>query len=236
MKSKTIKGYVLKTTAYQEDSLLIKVLTSDGLLTINGRHFQKVSNKNRSLGYIFNLCEFNIAFGKGYPFIVNGNIINNGLAILDDLSLYALVSLVNDMIVSNHYQEDIWEQYSNFYHHVLINKVVSTTLLVKDLLNIYGVIPYVDGCYLCNSNLIVGISNEGGLVCSDCLGSNDLIFSKEILKQFRAIIKLGYDHFDYLCDLNIDNKLLGLLVDYYQYHLSCHFKAYDFYKEVSNEK
>lgn len=230
-----INGIILETSAYQENDLLLKVLTKDyGLISLIGKGSQKMSSHNHYLP--FNLYEFLIDLkdNKTLFVIKSAKLINS---YYDDqkIKLLAFKNIIANALVKNKDELDSYD-YDNLYfileNFSERNMYCLGCLFFSRLLNKSGLLPFVDGCVECKTEKVIGISKQkGGFVCKNHAFEQDLLDVIR-LKKFRLMVKAKFENYDLVKEYDYDMFDFSLLVDFYLENSSISLPAYDFYKTL----
>lgn len=230
-----INGIILEVNAYQENDLLLKVLTRDhGLISLIGKGSQKMSAHNHYVP--FNLYEFLIDLKDNKTlYVIKGAKLLNSYYDDEKIKFLAFKNIIVNALIKNKDELD-QEDYDNMFF-ILDNFNEKTMyclgcLFFSRLLNKSGILPFVDGCVECGNEKVIGISKQkGGFVCKNHAYEQDLLDVIR-LKKFRLIIKAKFENYNLVKDYEYDLTDFSLLVDFYLENSYVSLPAYEFYKTL----
>ncbi|MCD7839749.1 MAG: DNA repair protein RecO, partial [Erysipelotrichaceae bacterium] len=111
-------------------------------------------------------------------------------------------------------------------------------LIVYLLFNIFilfhnGVSIYVDGCVVCNTSKVVGISlKHGGFVCKDHLEQEEIL-DVDTLKAFRHICKIPIDKANQLeISHQVIHQIIPIVDAFVDEYTGIHLKTSTFIKQI----
>lgn len=230
-----LQGIVLETNAYQENDLLLKVLTRDyGLISLIAKGSQKMSAHNHYVP--FSLYEFIIDLKENKTiFIPRGVKLIKSYYDDNKIKLLAFKNVLVNALLKNKEELDS-DDYDDFLFLLEKmneeNKYCLGSLFFSKLIKKSGISPVVDGCVECGEEKVIGLSKtKGGFVCKNHAIENDVLDVIR-LKKFRLIIKANFSHFDLVKDYEYDFIDFSLLVDFYLENSFVNLPAYEFYKHL----
>lgn len=230
-----IKGIIIRIRDYKDNDQLLDVLTSEyGVISLIARGTKKPKAKLHYL--ISSLYEFSFDYKENHTMfmIINSSLIKSYIA-YDDALMNAFISIFYEIIFkfkdfSNSETYDNLEFLLNNLSHS--NHLLLGSIFISYIMRINGIIPYVDGCVVCNKRRVVSISNDlGGFVCEEHSQSNPY-FDIELLKDFRIICKATYKDYEAIKGYKISEALFDALCQFFMYNSDVKLKSYEFYMRV----
>ena len=230
-----IKGIVIRIRDYKDNDQLLDVLTSEyGVISLIARGTKKPKAKLHYL--ISSLYEFSFDYKENHTMfmIINSGLIKSYIA-YDDALMNAFVSIFYEIIVKfkdflNSETYDNLEFLLNNLSHS--NYLLLGSIFISYIMKMNGIIPYVDGCVVCNKKKVVSISSDlGGFVCEEHSQGNPNL-DVELLKDFRIICKATYKDYEAIKDYKISEILFDTLCQFFMYNSDVKLKSYEFYTRV----
>ena len=234
-----IQGLILRVDAYKEVDALVKVLTPNEILTLYARGIYKKNSKNLRLVQPFSYCQLMIEQRKGMPLLLQGTTIKNYYRVQQNLEKSSACFVLHDCIrvvdsfifdsllevwnLANENQEDFYDWACYLMRYILI---------------LMGVRPYVDGCVSCQSTKVETLSiKEGGFLCPDCNHGQYSTWSVDSLRKYRALFKCEINNLDVLISkyiYTIDDFIF--LASWFEYYDQRLLNSLKFFKDIYNLK
>lgn len=194
------EGIIFKVQDYTENSRLLKVLTKDGIITINARGSQKLNSKDRILAQYLTLISFNDDKNSDFIYLNNGKLINDFSNIKKDYFITKKVNVIfevlNKVIIEK-------EHYNKIYELTL--DVLTSTNIIEGIISFMLKLTYILGYGMNFKNdgkLIKGFSiNEGSIVYENSLITPDLSYDETVI-----LLKLTYGNIKELEPLTLLEK------------------------------
>ncbi|MCR1809021.1 DNA repair protein RecO [Haploplasma modicum] len=194
------EGIIFKVQDYTENSRLLKVLTKDGIITINARGSQKLNSKDRILAQYLTLISFNDDKNSDFIYLNNGKLINDFSNIKKDYFITKKVNVIfevlNKVIIEK-------EHYNKIYELTL--DVLTSTNIIEGIISFMLKLTYILGYGMNFKNdgkLIKGFSiNEGSIVYENSLITPDLSYEETV-----TLLKLTYGNIKELEPLTLLEK------------------------------
>lgn len=199
------QGIVIANREYGEHDAMLHVLCENGaVFTIRAKGIQKVKSKNASACQLFTQSRFLLNFRDASPIqsLRSAEIVNSFRHIREDLYLQSIATYMCEAVDVSHFEENIYPLLKQSFDNLAKgNDAMGILCLFQSIVNrLHGIEPYVDGCVRCGTqNQIQAISiMDGGLVCKNCLRSQDAIQKPAQLKTFRLLCKAEMEHYQIL--------------------------------------
>lgn len=234
-----IQGLVLRVDAYKEVDALVKVLTQNEILTLYARGIYKKNSKNLRLVQPFSYCQFMIEQRKGMPLLLQGQTIKNYYHVQQNLEKSSVCFVLHDCIrIVDSFVFDslleVWnlanDNQEQFYNWACY--------LMRYLLILNGIHPYVDGCVSCQSSKVEALSiKEGGFLCSNCNRGRYSLWEKDSLRKYRALFKCDIENFNILIanyTFNIDDFIF--LAKWFEFYDHKMLNSLKFLKDIYHLK
>jgi DNA repair protein RecO len=228
-----LHGFVIAQQPYKDDGLLLSVISEHGVVDVIAPHVLKVNNKNHSCTQLYTEVIYQCQRrNEQHRYqLLSGQVVKVFPQLYDHILMISALELVAQCIRVWH-SDEVWFE----YWRVLLPQSPSSyplviAIMLKQLIVDGGYLPNVDGCYRCGSQLIDGISMEGGFVCQLC-DQHLVRHNKHRLRQWRYLFKSELVNFADLIPFDYDWMLVITLLDYIDYHQSLPVKAYRFFKET----
>ena len=232
----SINGIVIKIRDYKDNDQILDVLTREyGHISLVAKGTKKPKAKLHYL--ISSIYDFSFDYKENHNIfsIINSSLIKSYIA-YDDALMNAFVSIFYEIIgkfkdFSNSETYDNLEFLLNHINHS--NYLLLGSIFMSYVMKMNGIIPYVDGCVVCNKKKVVSISNDlGGFVCEEHSQGNPSI-DVDLLRDFRIICKASYKDYDSIKDYEISEQLFETLCQFFIYNSDVKLKSYDFYTRVA---
>lgn len=232
-----ISGYLVKLTDVKENDVLLRVLTSDGVINILAKGVKKFSAKNRAICQINVMAEWEVSqrTQNDLNVLKTGQIINYNIELNSDLTAISILAFCSDVICRHFSCEHLYQEYQDLYNSFIngSNYYFDFAWLVAAWIKISGVSPQVDCCYNCLNKEVIGLSLDGGFICNTCFKDYDLRYTVEQLKLIRYLFKANYENKASLKELAYNWQIVELLVNYYLYHQPTNFKSWKFLQDLA---
>lgn len=218
MNTKNIEGIVFNIFNYQENALIVDVLTKEyGFISLCVKGGQKSSSKAFYILKMFNIITFDISKLniEGLSNYRSAQVIEyfdytkldyftmNMMMLISELLIK--IKPLNDLNLTNYYQ--ILKQIV-----IKVNKAESDNssllnLLLLETFKILGSQPILDSCMLCNKieNIKAYSYSSHGFICQECLNDNRLLENDKISYQNELLRYLYYLNKYQI--IEVDNKL-----------------------------
>lgn len=230
-----IKGIVIQIKDYKDNDQLLEVLTREyGIISLIAKGTKKNGAK---LHYLINsMYDFSFDYkdGKNIFSIINSNLLKSYIK-YDDSLMNAYVSIFYEIIEKS---KDFANQEMFDNLEFLLNNIsydnyyLLGSIFMSYFMKLHGIIPYVDGCVVCNKSKVVSINNDlGGFVCEEHNNEHQSI-SAATLKTFRILCKANYTNYEVLKDYSVDKKTFDIFIHFFVYNSDIKLKTYDFFSKV----
>ncbi len=201
----TVKGLVIRETAYGESDKIIDILTENGLVTFRARGVRKNGSKYAALTQLFAYAEYCLRDSNGRCFLDSAEPISLFYGIRNDLEALSLASYFAELtqkIATAQSQPQILRLFLHCLHYlsehtrpVPLIKSIFELRLVSDI----GMMPDVLCCRICCCYLpakAVMRMRDGFFLCEECtthLTSDDMRISVGTLRAVRHIALADFD-------------------------------------------
>ena len=233
------QGIILSVSDYRDNDLICQVLFKEyGLLSIVAKGAKKITSKNAYSLLPASLSEmlFDYKDHKTIFTLKSANLIHSyyqdndilkitGLGLILDITKHAMVG--NDNI------NDIYDVLLDALRYSGTNDIVHVlAIYLARMAKIIGISPYVDGCVKCNESKVVTISKvDGGFLCIKH-AINLPKYEVEVLKKFRLINKMNFEHINLLSDISYSYQDLDYMADFFIQNSFINIKSYNFFKTI----
>lgn len=173
--NKIIEGLVINRTPFKESSLMINVLSLDGVFSIYARGGNKTTSENFSSLSILAYSRFEVQEGRqGGLTLLKGSLYESFSNLENNLEQYLVLDFILEVLGKFH--ETLTE---NFFDTLLftlrnikkqLNPYLNISYFLTQFLMINGWIPELNQCVSCGSkvDLISFDYSQGGLICRKC--------------------------------------------------------------------
>lgn len=224
MKSVKLKGIVLRSIDYKENSKICYMLTEQGLLSIRALGTKGYKNKNFNFSEILNNCEMEIT-DSDFPSLIDFSLINRYDNIKKDIKALSYVSMMLEVTRAL----DGFLPYQRIYNFLitvlnLIEKGESAKLLTAvyliKMLKPLGIKPEFDYCVNCGGKAkYLDIRLGQAYYESDTTSYFEL---EEVKRVYYFDIKQEINNLK----VDLDN-IYKFIFEYYMYHLDINLKKFD---------
>lgn len=189
---KTVRGIVVSTTDYQENSRILNVLTSDGMIGILSRGCKNIKSNLRLVSNKLVYADFIIYYKEGHlSTLKEGNIVDNFNNIKTDLDKISFLTYITELVSQVMKQNNDSEVYNIYIDTILkieegLDPVVMMNILEIKLLDFLGVGINLNECCKCGSKkgIVTIDADAGGYICTNCY-TNEPIYDEKIQKMLR---------------------------------------------------
>ncbi len=223
MKTK-IQALVLSVGEYKDKDGLVKVLTTDSILTLYARGLFKPNSKNLRLVQPFSYNEFMIEDKTKMPLLLQGQTIHYYYHIQEDLFKSSCCFVLHDLISKTKKRRE-FIQYSIGLLERKADKDLDdfyfwACIILKYCIEQEGIQPFIQGCVHCESTRVETLSvKDGGFLCEKCNHNQYPKWSVEQLKKYRALFRCKEENLEYVKDhfnFNLDDLIY--LAKWMEYH------------------
>lgn len=227
-----INGFVLSINDYQENDVLLRVLTKEyGILSLVGKAGKKLSSKNHFLNMCIYEFMIDLKMNKTMYTIHSSKLIKNYFDD-KDLNLVSFKNILCEACIKND-DIDTYDEISFVFERINSdNMYLLGSMFFSYLIKQFGITPIVDSCALCSNKKVVSLSNRaGGFLCEEHLNGNGII-DVNSLKKFRLIIKGQFKDYDILKQFTYNQKDFNHVVSFYLDNSDLKLKSYDFFSKL----
>lgn len=225
------EGYILNTKTYKEaDAMMWVYLKDSGLKHFIYKGYFKPGSKRLASGLSFHLYQFK--FKDKVSLITPIEIVTKKAyhQLTQNMQVVALSQIINSIYLQFHqhlsyslYQWTI-EAFNDFDNERLV-----LCLFLVDCLNQMGLQPFVDGDVKTNQSQVNHFDIKAGGMIYRPIKS---IYNVEELRLIRQLFKAKPSNYSIISNAHIDLRIVGLIVDYFEYHTSFHLNGYHFYLDL----
>lgn len=197
-----VEGIVLSVQDYKESDGIIKLLTKDGIISVLAKGIQKQASKNRAITQVFSKVKYTIDERKnGISLLYYGQTIKYYYRILEDLTTSSICFVLSECINKSRCDENVYYYFDKCLESFqlgLIDAYSYGCLVLKELISLEGVDPFVDGCIICQrkDHLETLSLDDGGFICTRCNHDRTLPRSKNEMIQIRSLFKVKIQDID----------------------------------------
>lgn len=199
---KTIEGVVISETPFKENSKILNILTSEGIIGIVSKGCKNLKSPLRLVSSKLVYGEFTIYYNKDHlSTLKEGNVINNFNYIRTEPSLipYSTYIYITDLVtqvVKQSNPENIYKLYISTIKKIEegLNPIVMMNILEIKLLDYLGCPIELNACCKCgsNKNIITIDPDAGGYLCANCR-TNEIIYDEKTRKMLRMYYLVDID-------------------------------------------
>lgn len=227
-----LNGFVLSISDYQENDVLLRVLTKEyGILSLVGKAGKKLNSKNHFLNMCIYEFMIDLKMNKTMYTIHSSKLINNFFSD-KDFDLVSFKNILCEACIKND-DIDTYDQMCFIFERInRDNMYLLGSMFFSYLIKQFGITPIVDSCALCTNKKVVSLSNRaGGFLCEEHLNGNRII-DVNTLKKFRLIIKGQFKDYDILKQFDFNLNDFKYVVSFYLDNSELKLKAYDFFCKI----
>lgn len=245
----TVKGLVIRETAYGESDKIVDLLTENGVLTVRARGVRKSSSKYAALAQLFAYGEYCLRQSGERFFLDSAVPISLFYGLRNDLEALALASYFAELtqrIATAQSQPQLLRLFLHCLHYLSehtrplpLLKSIFELRLVSEM----GMMPDVLCCQVCCSYLppkAVIRLQEGYFLCKDCceeITPQDMTVSVGTLRAIRHIALADFDRLFHFRMGAAEQKELGIFTERYLIlRLEIRCKALQFYHALAAQE
>ncbi len=218
---KNIEGVVISETPFKENSKILNILTSEGIIGVVSKGCKNLKSPLRLISSKLVYGEFTIYYYQNrLSTLKEGNVLNNFTYIRTEPSLvpYSTYIYITDLVtqvVKQSAPENIYKLYISTIKKIEegLNPIVMMNILEIKLLDYLGCPIELNACAKCgsNKNIITIDPDIGGYLCEHCR-TNEIIYDEKTRKMLRMYYLVDIDSIkelkikDYVIN-NINNFL-----------------------------
>ena len=243
----TVRGLVIRETAYGEADKIIDLLTEQGIRTVRARSARKPGAKYAALTQLFAYGEYCLRQSGERFFLDSAVSLNLYFGLRSDLEALALASYFSELIrrtATDQPQPQLLRLFCYALHHLsehdrppMMVKAVFELRLLTEL----GLMPDMLCCKNCGEFLPARVLfriEQADFVCADCSGAalpEDLEGTASVLQAVRHVI---FSEYDRLFQFRLKNEALPQFAEYTE-HFLLHqlggtFHTLKFYRELTS--
>ena len=235
-------GIVVSETQYGESSVIINILTEEGIIGVMARGAKKVKSKLRIGSQKFTYGKFNVYYYKDkLSKLISVDIINSLTNIKNDIIKIGYLTFITELAYQTAKQNNNGEIYKILISTILkmeegIDASILTNILEIKLLDYLGLRVELNHCVICGSEKdILTFSNKnGGFICKRCY-TNEPIYDNKVILMMRMYY---YVNIDSITSINIksDTKesINRILTEYYEDYSGLYLKSKKFLEEIQD--
>lgn len=243
----SVEGLILKQIDFKEFDAIITVLTREyGKIAFRASGIRKMSSKNAGSLLPYTKAEFQFDYrpDKNIFRLKTARTIELYRHLHEDLSCSygaAVAANVADAFSLQGEEfaekEEVYAATEKCLTYINTGKDTKTVLCLylADMMNLFGIVPEVDGCVRCGNQKVIAISAEdGGFLCADHAREESVPFNTvEELKRFRLVVKAGLEHIDLVEKAGgADNVDLRILEQMIRLHAAMDMKCFSLYNRL----
>lgn len=231
--STTLQGLVIKSRDYKESSIVLTIITQDGLIDLIVNGIKKPSSRLINLVQQFSLVNLVVSVGKVFKTVTDGEVLESFMGIKEDtykqliaLSIIEYVDVFKDSITD----------YSSCYDFILnIFKILNNcdnevTLCILPLfelkfLYLLGIQPTFNNCVKCGKPGLYFSVEDGGVLCSK--HKTISCFNESITRLIHLIYHVKLN--------NVNDEFLKIIKEYFQDINKAIDLYYDYYFDYYNK-
>ena len=238
---KEIEGLVISEQDYKESSKIIKIITSEGIISLIAKGSRKMKSDLRNTTTKLTHGIFNMYYKEDtLSTLKEVDIINYYKNIKKDITKVSYASYLIELATQVMRQN----KDSDIYKLLIasLNKIdenfdpgIITNILELKYLEYLGVMPIIDECSICGSKKSIATisGRSGGYICNNCL-TNEFIVDEKTIKLIRMFC---YVDISKISKLEISDKIKreinNFLDDYYDKYTGLYLKTKTFLKNLN---
>ncbi len=234
-----VEGIVINVQAYQDNDQIITIYTQEfGKIAFIAKGVKKILNKNASSCLLFANSEFTVVLKKGLSRLIKAQNIKFYRYIHSDVAVQSFGVYILEFFYR--FQETnvptarlygvlkkSLEALNNGHDPRLVYLLFNTFVL-----GLLGCKVEANGCHVCHSPRVAGISYEGGFVCKEHLDYKAQKYPPRFLREFRQVCTKTIDDIDKISIESQDYLELIRIIDYYiEEYTGMRFKSKKFINE-----
>jgi len=259
MPSYKTKAVILKSYSLGEADKIIKIFSQDiGLINAVAKGARKIKSKFGGRLELFNFIDLEISTGRSLDIISQAEIIKSFRNIPLDFNKFLFCQLIGEVVLKTHFSSTEASPLLFkliFFCFNKIDKLPSGDINLLEKVNVFfiakflkitGYTPLINSCCKCGAAVSkpvvesIGFSiNMGGILCSNCLSSNqNLPEFKNILTENKyiflsSVFTLSFKDFWGLeVESYILNDIYKLLGNYIKYHIDSDIDIFSYLSRV----
>lgn len=239
-----VEGIVVSETPYSESSKILNVITREyGVIGILSKGCKSLKSPLRSVSSKLTYGYFNIQYKQDkLSILMSVDVIDNLKNIKTDLTLKSLsyacfILELTSQVMKHNYDDNIF----NLMLAAILkinegfDPLVITNILELKYLDYLGVMPVLDGCAVCGSQISIATlsSSRGGFVCNNCRRNEKLVDAKTIklIRMFYYVDISKITNLD--VSLKIKLEINSFLDEYYDLYTGLYLKSKKFIEELN---
>ena len=238
---KDIEGIVISEQDYKESSKIVKIITSEGIISVIAKGSRKLKSDLRISTTKLTYGIFTMYYKEdNLSTLTSVDIIDNFKNIKKDIIKISYASYLLDLATQVMKQNNIKDVYNLLVESLKkidegFDSMIITNILELKYLDYLGVMPIIDECSLCGSKTSIATisGSNGGYICNDCL-TNEKIVDEKTIKLIRMFC---YVDISKITKLEISDKVKleinTFLEDYYDKYTGLYLKTKDFLKNLN---
>lgn len=231
--NETVQGYVIRTTPYQENSVIVTLLTKDGQVSFKARGAMKTPSKFASLVQPYTFGNYQLSFKTeiANKTLEAGEIITILPTLFTDLQTSVLLTFITESIIRNPDLPQAYEIFDIIFNHLKTKNNFATiiAIVLKYHLFYCGCYLTADECVACGKTkgIVTVAYDEGGFLCEDCNRHLHLPYKDPLyLKSFRYVMKADIINInDFSIDKSIEKELISDLLEHLEKNSGLNFKC-----------
>lgn len=239
-----VEGIVLSETSYSESSKILNVITKEyGVIGILSKGCKSLKSPLRSVSSKLTYGYFNIQYKKDkLSTLISVDLIDNLKFIKTDLTLKSLsyayfILELTEQVLKHNYSSDIFNLMLSSILKINegFDPLIITNILELKYLDYLGVMPILDGCAICGSQISIATlsSSRGGFVCNNCKNGEKIVDAKTI-KLIRMFYYVDISKITKLdISLKIKMEINNFLDEYYDLYTGLYLKSKKFLEELN---
>lgn len=237
-----IEGIVVSSRPHGETSQIINILTKDyGIIGVIAKGSRKLKSDLRTStsklvhGYFYmNYKEDKLSI------LTSVDLINSFRNIQKDIMRISYASYILDLseqVMRQHMDTRIFDNLLAALKKIDegFDPVVITSILELKYLDYLGVMPLLNGCSICGTqiNLVTLSSDRGGYVCKNCL-TNEKIVSEKTMKLIRMFYYVDISKISSLEISNDSKREIHIFLDqYYDRYTGLYLKSKSLLSQIN---
>lgn len=199
---KKVSGVVISETPFKENSKILNILTSDGVIGVVSKGCKNLKSPLRLVSSKLIYAEFTIYYNEDrLSTLKEGTIINNFENIRKDATLisYSVYIYITDLVRQVVKQSNVSTIYDLYISTIMkieegLNPIVMMNILEIKLLDFLGCPIELNACAKCGSdkNIVTIDPDIGGYICKNCY-TNEIIYDEKVRKMLRMYYLVDID-------------------------------------------
>lgn len=242
-----VEGLILKQIDFKDYDAIVTVLTKEfGKISFRAAGVRKMSSKNAGSILPYTKAEFQFDYKEGQTMFRMKTARTKELYrhLHENLSCSygaAVAANVADAFTlpGEDFEEkdEVFERTEKCFQYLNAGKETKMVLCLylTDMMEVFGIVPEVDGCVRCGNPKVNAISaDDGGFLCGKHAKEAGIpLNTVEELKRFRLIVKAGLDHIDLVEQSGgVDNVDLRVLERMIRMHGAMDMKSFNLYNRL----